>query len=90
MGQGDEKTLPVSFIPLPVDTTGWLYDEFIRLLFLHGHRESLVLVNEFVYYESIKRKLNKRLILECRCDERLKTRVEGSTRLGYTGSRGEL
>ncbi len=25
-----------------------------------------------VYYESIKRNLSKRLILECRCDERLK------------------
>ena len=34
-----------------------------------------------VYYESIKRELNKRLILECRCDERLKAKVEESTRL---------
>ena len=25
----------------------------------------------FVYYESIKRDLNKRLIFECRCDTRL-------------------
>ena len=25
-----------------------------------------------VYYETIKRELNKRLIYECRCDERLK------------------
>ena len=24
-----------------------------------------------VYYQSIKRKLNRRIILECRCDERL-------------------
>ncbi len=38
----------------------------------------------WVYYESIKRKLNKRLILECRCDDRLKAKVEESTRLVYT------
>jgi hypothetical protein len=36
-----------------------------------------------VYYQSTKRKLNKRLILECRCDERLKAKAEGSTRLAY-------
>ena len=30
-------------------------------------------------------KLNRRLILECRCDERLKAIAEGSTRLAYTG-----
>ncbi len=37
-----------------------------------------------VYYESIKRELNRRLIYECRCDERLKAKTEGSTRLEYT------
>ena len=36
----------------------------------------------FVYYESIKREPNKRLIFECRCDGRLKGKGEGSTRLG--------
>ena len=43
-----------------------------------------------VYYESIKRELNKRLIFECRCDARLKAKAEGPTRLTYTGWRGEL
>ena len=43
-----------------------------------------------VYYESIKRKLNKKLILDCRCDARLKAKAEGSTRLACTGWRGEL
>ena len=43
-----------------------------------------------VYYESIKQKINKRLIYECRCDERLKVTGEGSTRLGYTGWCGGL
>jgi hypothetical protein len=43
-----------------------------------------------VYYESIKQKLNQRLILDCWCDTRLKVKVEGSTRLTYTGWCGEL
>jgi hypothetical protein len=43
-----------------------------------------------VYYESINRELKRRPIYECWCDERLKTKVEKSTRLGYTGLFGEL
>ena len=38
-----------------------------------------------VYYESRKRELQIRLMNEGRCDERLKTRVEESTFLTYTG-----
>ena len=37
---------PIAFIPLVVDTTGRMYDEFIRLLFLHTHREASALDNE--------------------------------------------
>ncbi len=37
---------PIYFVPLSSDTTGRLYDEFIRLLFLHVHREESVLANE--------------------------------------------
>jgi hypothetical protein len=37
---------PIAFIPLTVDTTGRMYDEFIRWLFLYTHRETSVLVNE--------------------------------------------
>ena len=38
---------PLDFIPLVVDTSVRLYDDFIRLLFLHAHREtSSSLVNE--------------------------------------------
>ncbi len=44
----------------------------------------------FVYYESRKRDLQTRPLYECRFDERLKTRVEKSTRLVYTGLIGEL
>ncbi len=43
-----------------------------------------------VYYESIKRELKTRPIYECRCDERLKTKAEESTRRTYTGLLGEL
>ncbi len=38
----------------------------------------------------IKREPNIRPIYECRCDERLKTESEGSTRLTYTGLCGGL
>ena len=36
-----------------------------------------------VYYETKKWELNKRLIHECRCDERLKAKAERSARLTY-------
>jgi hypothetical protein len=29
---------PIAFLPLAVDTSGRLYDDFIRFLFLHAHR----------------------------------------------------
>jgi hypothetical protein len=44
----------------------------------------------FVYHESRKREVKTKPIYECRCDERLKTKTEKSTRLGYTGLLGEL
>ncbi len=44
-----------------------------------------------VYYKTIKREIKRRPgINECRCDERLKSQDEGSTRLTYTGLFGEL
>jgi hypothetical protein len=44
----------------------------------------------FVYYETTKENLKRRLTYECRCDKRLKVKTEGSTRLTYTGLRGGL
>jgi hypothetical protein len=38
-----------------------------------------------VYYESIKREQKIRGIYECRCDERLQTKMKEFTRLPYTG-----
>ena len=43
-----------------------------------------------VYYESLKRALQTKTIYGYRCDERLKTNVEESTRLTYTPLCAEL
>ena len=43
-----------------------------------------------IYYESINRELQIKPMSECRCDERLRTKPEESTRLTYTGLIGEL
>jgi hypothetical protein len=43
-----------------------------------------------LHYEGIKRELQRRPIYEYRYDERLKTKVEGSTCLTYTGLFGGL
>jgi hypothetical protein len=47
-------------------------------------------MEKIVYYEEIKRELQRILIYECWCNERLKVKVEGSTLLTYTGLRGGL
>ena len=33
-------------MPVPVDTSDHIYDDFPRLLFLHAHREASVLAND--------------------------------------------
>ncbi len=37
---------PIAFMAVAVDTFGHVYDDFSRLLFLHGHREASALSNE--------------------------------------------
>jgi hypothetical protein len=37
---------PIAFIPVAVDTSGRVYDDFSDLLFLHAHREASALTNE--------------------------------------------
>ena len=37
---------PIGFLPVAVDTTGCIYDDFSRLLFLHANREASALSNE--------------------------------------------
>jgi hypothetical protein len=50
------------------------------------------MVKYVVYYESIKREIQRQDLdmRRCRWDERLKTKAEESTRLVYTGLDGEL
>jgi hypothetical protein len=58
-----------------------------------GHQQFVVYYSfylQFVCSESRKRELKTRPIYECRCDERLKTKSEKSTRLSYTGLIGKL
>jgi hypothetical protein len=47
-------------------------------------------MSKLLYYESINREPKTRPIHECRCNERLKTKAEESTRLIYNGLLGEL
>jgi hypothetical protein len=70
-------------------SVGVMKDQKLKLRNLHVSKP-LVERNFFVYYESIKRELKSRLIYECRCDERLKTKAEEATCLAYTGLLGEL
>ena len=37
---------PIAFMPVAVDTSDRIYDDFLRLLFLHAHREASDLANE--------------------------------------------
>ncbi len=37
---------PIVFMPVAVDTSGRVYDDFSRLLFLHAHQEASALANE--------------------------------------------
>jgi hypothetical protein len=50
--------------------------------FFFFHREDKIKM--LVYYEEIKRDLNRILIYECRCDERRKAKDDDSIRLAYT------
>ncbi len=37
---------PIAFMPVATDTSGRIYDDFLRLLFLHAHREASALGND--------------------------------------------
>ena len=39
---------PIAFMPVAVDTSGRIYDDFLRLLFLHAHREASALANDIL------------------------------------------
>jgi hypothetical protein len=40
------ELIQIAFMPLPVDTSSRVHDDFNRLLFLHAHREASALTNE--------------------------------------------
>ncbi len=54
-------------------------DGFLRGVLKIRYSREMVRISIFVYSETMKREINKRLIYECRCDERLKCKGEGST-----------
>jgi hypothetical protein len=37
---------PIVFMPVAVDTSGRIYDDFLRFLFLHAHHEASALAND--------------------------------------------
>ncbi len=41
-----DRPEPIAFMPGGVDTSGRIYDDFLRLLFLHAHREGSDLAND--------------------------------------------
>ena len=41
-----DRPYPIAFMPLVVDTSDRIYDDFLRLLFLHVHREVSDLAND--------------------------------------------
>ena len=43
-----DRPEPIAFMPVAVDTSGRIYDDFLRLLFLHDHRETSALANDIL------------------------------------------
>ncbi len=41
-----DRSEPIALMPVAVDTSGRIYDDFLRLLFLHAHREGSALTND--------------------------------------------
>ena len=41
-----DRSDPIVFLPVTVTTSGRVYDDFVRLFFLHVHREDSILVGE--------------------------------------------
>jgi hypothetical protein len=58
---------------------------FPLLSFLQSQNAYFVSSPINIYDGTMNRKLKRRLIYESRCDERLKSKTEGSKLLGYTG-----
>ena len=37
---------PIVFLSITINTSGYVYEDFVRLLFLHAHREASILAGE--------------------------------------------
>jgi hypothetical protein len=69
----------------------YVHKKILRHMKLRAHtRNTVNSSGKRAFSGSLKRELKTRPIYECRCDERLKTKVEESTRLSYTGLLVEL
>ena len=88
VSSGLSHTEPPCHLPLLPLLGAWL-DADLRRQGRGPHRCGATLTSSCLLL-MIKRELNRRLIYECRCDERLKDKAEESTRLAYTGLRGGL
>ncbi len=42
----EDRPDPIVFLPIVVNTSGRVYEDFPRLLFLHAHREASILAGE--------------------------------------------
>jgi hypothetical protein len=42
----EDRSVPIIFMSVAVITSGHVYDDFIRLFFLHAHREASILAGE--------------------------------------------
>jgi hypothetical protein len=42
----EDRPDPIVFLPITVSTSGRVYEDFTRLLFLHAHREASILAGE--------------------------------------------
>jgi hypothetical protein len=64
-------------MPVAVDTSGRVYDDFSRLLFLHAHREASALVNE------IPEESEQLRFLRAACYANIISRVDFSSGIGH-------
>ena len=42
----EDRPDPIVFLPIIVSTSGRVYEDFARLIFLHAHRETSILAGE--------------------------------------------
>jgi hypothetical protein len=66
---------PIAFMPVTVDTSGCIYDDFSCLLFFHDHREVSVLTNELPEESDQFRFLRVVLLKKCHAKTMINRKV---------------